>query len=192
VTGDELYHLAIVTRTKPRTSSPSALSKRPPCSRPSPPGTSPCLRCLGPVLGVATEKQRRQSPESNRKRQRRICPHEPTAKKNGIGVSYPWQNYKGPLQQNWFELHDGLEEFAVHLSRTTKKGTVAFVGGSITGMPWRKKVMENLERNVSRIDRVQVHSCRGRFHRNDVWLVSTGSGRHSKREKSICCSKKQR
>ena len=60
-------------------------------------------------------------------------------------ASYPWQNYTGPLQQNWFELHDGLKN-SQYIFETTKKGTVAFVGGSITGMPWRKKVMENLKR----------------------------------------------
>ena len=60
-------------------------------------------------------------------------------------ASYPWQNYSGPLQQNWFELHDGLKN-SQYIFETTKKGTVAFVGGSITGMPWRKKVMENLKR----------------------------------------------
>jgi len=60
-------------------------------------------------------------------------------------VSYPWQNYKGPLQQNWFELRDGLKN-SQYIFETTKKGTVAFVGGSITGMSWRKKVMANLKR----------------------------------------------
>ena len=60
-------------------------------------------------------------------------------------LSYPWQNYSGPLQQNWFELHDGLKN-SQYIFETTKKGTVAFVGGSITGMNWRKKVMENLRR----------------------------------------------
>ncbi|MCP4787227.1 MAG: sulfatase-like hydrolase/transferase [Fuerstiella sp.] len=59
--------------------------------------------------------------------------------------SYAWQNYSGPLQQNWFELHDGLKN-SQYIFETTRKGTVAFVGGSITGMPWRKKVMENLKR----------------------------------------------
>ncbi len=60
-------------------------------------------------------------------------------------ASYPWQNYSGPLQQNWFELHDGLKN-SQYIFETTRKGTVAFVGGSITGMNWRKKVMENLKR----------------------------------------------
>jgi len=49
------------------------------------------------------------------------------------------------LQQNWFELHDGLKN-SQYIFETTTKGTVAFVGGSITGMSWRKKVMENLKR----------------------------------------------
>jgi len=52
---------------------------------------------------------------------------------------YPWQNYSGPLQQNWFELRDGLKN-SQFIFETTKKGTVAFVGGSITGMDWRNKV----------------------------------------------------
>jgi arylsulfatase A-like enzyme len=60
-------------------------------------------------------------------------------------VSYPWQNYSGPLQQNWFEMRDGLKN-SQYIFETTHKGTVAFVGGSITGMDWRKKVMENLQR----------------------------------------------
>ena len=60
-------------------------------------------------------------------------------------VDYPWQNVTGSLQQNWFELHDGLKN-SQYLFVVEKKGTVAFVGGSITGMPWRKKVMENLKR----------------------------------------------
>ena len=60
-------------------------------------------------------------------------------------ASYPWQNYSGPLQQNWFDMHDGLKN-SQYVFETTKKGTVAFVGGSITGMPWRKKVMANLKK----------------------------------------------
>jgi|GEM_PF-438325 len=65
--------------------------------------------------------------------------------------SYPWQNYNGPLQQNWFELHDGLKN-SQYIFETTKKGTVAFVGGSITGMPWRKKVMANLKQRFPETD----------------------------------------
>ncbi len=60
-------------------------------------------------------------------------------------VVYPWQDYAGPLKQNYFEMRDGLKN-SQHIFETTKKGTVAFVGGSITGMDWRKKVMENLKR----------------------------------------------
>ncbi|MDP6114388.1 MAG: sulfatase-like hydrolase/transferase [Planctomycetota bacterium] len=70
---------------------------------------------------------------------------QPQKPKKTESVSYPWQNYRGPLQQNWFALRDGLKN-SQHIFETTKKGTVAFVGGSITGMSWRKKVMENLKR----------------------------------------------
>ena len=45
--------------------------------------------------------------------------------------SYPWQNYKGPLKQNWFEMRSGLKN-SQYIFEETKKGTVAFVGGSIT------------------------------------------------------------
>ena len=58
---------------------------------------------------------------------------------------YPWRNVTRSLQQNWFDLHDGLKN-SQYIFEVEKKGTVAFVGGSITGMPWRKKVMENLKR----------------------------------------------
>ncbi len=58
---------------------------------------------------------------------------------------YPWQNYSGPLKQNWFEMRDGLKN-SQYIFETTKKGTVAFVGGSITGMDWRNKVQANLEK----------------------------------------------
>ena len=59
--------------------------------------------------------------------------------------SYPWQNYKGPLKQNWFEMRSGLKN-SQYIFEKTKKGTVAFVGGSITGMSWRKIVMANLKK----------------------------------------------
>lgn len=76
--------------------------------------------------------------------------HEANAAETG-SVSYPWQNYSGPLQQNWFELHDGLKN-SQYVFETTKKGTVAFVGGSITGMSWRKKVMANLKKRFPDTD----------------------------------------
>jgi len=79
---------------------------------------------------------------AKRKAQKEAAP-TPKLKKTE-SVSYPWQNYSGPLQQNWFELHDGLKN-SQYIFETTKKGTVAFVGGSITGMSWRKKVMANLQ-----------------------------------------------
>ena len=69
----------------------------------------------------------------------------PDAKAETESTTYPWQNYTGPLQQNWFELHDGLKN-SQYIFETTKQGTVAFVGGSITGMSWRKKLMQNLRR----------------------------------------------
>jgi len=83
------------------------------------------------------------------KAKKKAAPAKPIEKKESI--SYPWQNYNGPLQQNWFELHDGLKN-SQYIFETTKKGTVAFVGGSITGMPWRKKVMENLKRRFPSTD----------------------------------------
>ena len=73
----------------------------------------------------------------------KAAPAQPTAKMES--ASYPWQDYSGLLQQNWFELRDGLKN-SQYIFETTKKGMVAFVGGSITGMNWRKKVMENLKR----------------------------------------------
>lgn len=78
---------------------------------------------------------------------RKKAPEKQTAAKptKSESASYPWQNYTGPWQQNWFEMHDGLKN-SQYIFETTKKGTVAFVGGSITGMPWRKKVMANLKR----------------------------------------------
>ena len=76
----------------------------------------------------------------------------PTKKQDSKGKAeetsdalYPWRNVTGSLQQNWFELPDGLKN-SQYIFEVEKKGTVAFVGGSITGMPWRKKVMENLKR----------------------------------------------
>ena len=94
-------------------------------------------------------KTRTKSPQPKKLKEQKSKPKKETAStakpKNTESASYPWQNYTGPLQQNWFELHDGLKN-SQYIFETTQKGTVAFVGGSITGMPWRKKVMENLKR----------------------------------------------
>jgi arylsulfatase A-like enzyme/lysophospholipase L1-like esterase len=94
-------------------------------------------------------KARRESPQPKKRKEQKSNPQwetVSTAKPNKTeSISYPWQNYSGPLQQNWFELHDGLKN-SQYIFETTKEGTVAFVGGSITGMSWRKKVMENLKR----------------------------------------------
>ena len=83
------------------------------------------------------------SPEPKKKTEKDALPAS-EAKKTG-SISYPWQNYKGPLKQNWFEMHDGLKN-SQYVFEKTKKGTVAFVGGSITGMSWRKIVMANLKK----------------------------------------------
>ena len=48
-------------------------------------------------------------------------------------------------------MHDGLKN-SQYIFEKTKKGTVAFVGGSITGMSWRKKVMANLKRRFPSTD----------------------------------------
>jgi len=94
-------------------------------------------------------KARTKSPQSKKLKEQKGKPKKETAStakpKKTESASYPWQKYTGPLQQNWFELHDGLKN-SQHIFETTGRGTVAFVGGSITGMPWRKKVMENLKR----------------------------------------------
>ena len=136
--GDELYHLAndpnemtnviaenpekAATMLKAVTAWDEAL--------PPLPGKAPVT---APAKPATTPKP---------KAEKKAAPAKATAEAEA--TSYPWQNYSGPLQQNWFELHDGLKN-SQHIFETTKKGTVAFVGGSITGMPWRKKVMENLK-----------------------------------------------
>ena len=76
---------------------------------------------------------------------------QPAKLKKTESVSYPWQNYSGPLKQNYYEMRDGLKN-SQYIFEKTKNGTVAFVGGSITGMPWRKKVMENLKRRFPSTD----------------------------------------
>lgn len=140
--GDELYHLAndpnettnviadnpekAATMLKAITAWDESL---PPLPRPAP--------ASAPAKPAA---------ESKPKAEKKAAPAKPAAMKaNTESVSYPWQGYSGPLQQNWFTMRDGLKN-SQYIFETTKKGTVAFVGGSITGMPWRKKVMENLKR----------------------------------------------
>ena len=77
----------------------------------------------------------RKAPPPKPKSEKKAASTKPTVKADS--TSYPWQNYSGPLQQNWFELHNGLKN-SQYIFETTKKGTVAFVGGSITGMPCRR------------------------------------------------------
>jgi len=47
--------------------------------------------------------------------------------------------------KNYFKLRNGLKN-SQQVFETTKQGTIAFVGGSITGMPWRKLVIADLKR----------------------------------------------
>jgi lysophospholipase L1-like esterase len=105
---------------------------------------SPSRKATPPKTNTKTK-----SPQPKKLKEQKSKPKKETAStakpKKTESASYPWQNYTGPLQQNWFELHDGLKN-SQYIFETTKKGTVAFVGGSITGMNWRKKVMENLKR----------------------------------------------
>ena len=84
-------------------------------------------------------------PAASSKRKDRNGAVPTTKPKKTESVSYPWQDYSGPLKQNYFEMRDGLKN-SQYVFETTQKGTVAFVGGSITGMDWRKKVMDNLKR----------------------------------------------
>ena len=145
--GDELYNLVKdpnettnVIATHPEQAARMLKSitawdeSLPPLSRPT---TSP------------NRKARRESPQPKKHKEQKCNPQRETvstAKTSKTeSILYPSQNYSGPLQQNWFELHDGLKN-SQYIFESTKEGTVAFVGGSITGMPWRKKVMENLKR----------------------------------------------
>jgi N-acetylgalactosamine-6-sulfatase len=152
-TGDELYDLAndpnettnIIAQRPERAASllksVTAWHK----SLPSPPrkATPPKTNARTKSPQAGSQPKKRPAPKKARKK----APKKDTAAKpkKTESVSYPWQNYTGPLQQNWFEMHGGLKN-SQHIFETTKKGTVAFVGGSITGMPWRKKVMANLKR----------------------------------------------
>jgi len=105
----------------------------------------PLPRPITPLNRKAgTESPEVKKPQEPKKKPEKVVPPSPEAKKTA-SVSYPWQNYSGPLKQNWFELRNGLKN-SQHVFEKTKKGTVAFVGGSITGMPWRKIVMANLKK----------------------------------------------
>jgi arylsulfatase A-like enzyme/lysophospholipase L1-like esterase len=152
-TGDELYDLAndpnettnIIAQRPERAASMlksvTAWHKSlpPPPRKATPPRTN--TRTQSPQAG--SQPKKRPAPKKARKK----APKKDAAAnpKKTESASYPWQNYTGALQQNWFEMHDGLKN-SQFIFETTKKGTVAFVGGSITGMPWRKKVMANLKR----------------------------------------------
>ena len=106
----------------------------PPLPRP----VAPSKRKGGP------ENPEPKTPQEPKKKTEKDVSPSSKAKKTE-SVSYPWQNYSGPLKQNWFEMRNGLKN-SQYVFEKTKKGTVAFVGGSITGMPWRKIVMANLKK----------------------------------------------
>ena len=134
--GDELYHLA----NDPNETT-NVIAKHPEKAANMLKSITAWDKSLPPLPRPATPPKRSQA--QNQKQKKKAAP-TPKPKKTK-SVSYPWQNYSGPLKQNWFEMRDGLKN-SQHIFATTKKGTVAFVGGSITGMEWRKKVMENLKR----------------------------------------------
>jgi lysophospholipase L1-like esterase len=134
--GDELYHLA----NDPNETT-NVIAKHPEKAASMLKSITDWDNSLPPLPRPATPPKRIQ--EQNKKPKKEAAP-TPKPKKTK-SVSYPWQNYSGPLKQNWFELHDGLKN-SQYIFEKKKKGTVAFVGGSITGMNWRKKVMENLKR----------------------------------------------
>lgn len=137
--GDELYHLAndpnettnIIAENPEKAATMLKAITAWDESLPPPPRKAPA-----PATPAAKPKPKAEKKATLAK------PTHPTAKMEA--ASYPWQNTSGSLQQNWFTMHDGLKN-SQHIFETTKKGTVAFVGGSITGMSWRKKVMENLK-----------------------------------------------
>ena len=136
--GDELYHLV----NDPNETT-NVIAENPEKAATMLKAVTAWDESLPPLPKPASAVRTARTPEPNPAKKKKAAPANPTAKKES--TSYPWQNYNGPLQQNWFELHDGLKNSQC-IFETTKKGTVAFVGGSITGMPWRKKVMENLKR----------------------------------------------
>ncbi|MBT4821945.1 MAG: sulfatase-like hydrolase/transferase [Lentisphaerae bacterium] len=70
------------------------------------------------------------------KRQAQSAPEEPAARRDAPTPA---------STKNYFNLRNGLKN-AQRVFETTKQGTVAFVGGSITGMNWRKLVAADLRR----------------------------------------------
>ena len=99
-----------------------------------------------PATACGQNRQATAEPKPAMEKENALPPSRPRRRNR---LRYPWQNYNGPLQQNWFDLHDGLKN-SQYIFETDNKGTVAFVGGSITGMPWRKKVMANLKQRFLR------------------------------------------
>ena len=145
--GDELYHL-----TNDPNETTNVIAKHPERAASILKSITAWDESLPPPSRKATPPKtntKTNSPQPKKLKEQKSKPKKATAStakpKKTESASYPWQNYTGPLQQNWFELHDGLKN-SQYIFETTKKGTVAFVGGSITGMSWRKKVMENLKR----------------------------------------------
>jgi arylsulfatase A-like enzyme/lysophospholipase L1-like esterase len=147
-TGDELYDL----KSDPNETT-NVIAKNPEKAASMLKSITAWDQSLPPLPRPATPSRRKAGTESPEPKQ----PQEPKKKtekdaspaskaKKTESVSYPWQNYKGPLKQNWFELHNGLKNSQYVFENWNKKGTVAFVGGSITGMPWRKTVMANLKK----------------------------------------------
>ena len=140
-TGDELYDLA-----RDPNETTNVIAKHPDKAASMLKSITAWDQSLPPLPRPVTPSKRKDgtvSSEPKKKTEKDASPAS-EAKKTG-SVSYPWQNYKGPLKQNWFEMHDGLKN-SQFIFEKTKKGTVAFVGGSITGMPWRKIVMANLKK----------------------------------------------
>ena len=140
-TGDELYNLD----SDPYEAT-NVIAKRPEQAASMLKSITAWDQSLPPLPRPVAPSKRKagtESPESKKKTEKDV-PSQSKAKKNEP-VSYPWQNYKGPLKQNWFDMRNGLKN-SQYVFEKTKKGTVAFVGGSITGMPWRKTVMANLKK----------------------------------------------
>ena len=140
--GDELYHLA----NDPNETT-NVIAKHPEKAKDMRKAITCWDESLPPLPRPATKTTPAAKPKP--KAVKKAAPTKPTQKKGS--APYPWQDYSGPLQQNWFEMHHGLKN-SQYIFETTKKGTVAFVGGSITGMNWRKKVMENLKQRYPETD----------------------------------------
>ncbi len=140
-TGDELYHLE-----RDPNEVTNVITKHPEQAAGMLKSITSWDQSLPPLPRPVAPSKRKagtESPEPKKKTETDASPASEAKKTES--VSYPWQNYKGPLKQNWFEMHDGLKN-SQYVFEKTKKGTVAFVGGSITGMSWRKLVMANLKK----------------------------------------------